>query len=54
VPVAAGGKCLRTRERACTDRKRLKEDPAICFKHDVRSVFVVIRKACNLAQRENS
>jgi hypothetical protein len=52
VPIAARGERLRGCKRARTDREGLKEDPAICFKHDVRSGFVVIRKAWNLAPRE--
>jgi len=33
-------------------RKRLQEDPAICFKHDLRSNCVVIFKNLKPARRE--
>jgi hypothetical protein len=52
--ITSNGKRLRGSECARTDRKRLKEDTATCFKHDVRSDFVVISKAWNLAQCETA
>jgi hypothetical protein len=45
VSIISDGKGLRGGEGAGADGNRLKDDPAICFKHGACSNFMVIRSA---------